>query len=254
MLRHAIEKSPSELQAIFKEVLGLPVREQKKLAELLRETSLSGIITAAKTVADRLIFLEGLEHTLFDYEAKKLLKERTQLHKMLEQNTWIFGEEYNLWASDRGLKEVLKRHKQHLDPDVVIDDPVEVAGKKVAIVDLVMSRQNRKHRSNDVENLVVELKAPIVTAGLKELNQMETYANAVENDQRFHGIDGVKWHFWLIVNGYDTLVESRIEGGKDPENRIISQTKRALIGVKTWSEVIEENRARLQFFQDSITD
>lgn len=252
MLRHAIEKSPSELQTIFKEVLGLPVREQKELAELLRETSLSGIITAAKTVADRLIFLEGLEHTLFDFKAKKLLKERTQLHKMLEQNTWIFGEEYNLWASDRGLKEVLKRHKKHLDPNVVIDDPIEIVGKKVAIVDLVMSRQNRKHRSNDVENLVVELKAPTVTAGLKELNQIETYANAVENDQRFHAIDGVKWHFWLFVNEYDALVESRIEGGKAPENKIISQTKRALIGVKTWSEVIEENRARLQFFQDSL--
>lgn len=252
MLRQALENSPSELQAIFKEVLELPAREQKELAELLRETSLSGIIAAAKTVADRLVFLEGLEHTLFDFEEKKLLKERTQLHKMLEQNTWLFGEEYNLWASDRGLKAVLMRHKQHLDPNVVIDDPVELVGKKVGIVDLVLSRQLQKSRKNDVENLVVELKAPTVKASQKELTQLKTYADAVENDERFHGISGVKWHFWLIVNDYDRLVERDIKGGNDPEKGVISDEGGVLLGVKRWSQVIQENRARLQFFQESL--
>ena len=52
MLRTAIEKSPEELQVILKEVLGLPKRKQEELAGLLREASLSSIISAAKIVAD----------------------------------------------------------------------------------------------------------------------------------------------------------------------------------------------------------
>jgi hypothetical protein len=106
MLRHAIEHSPSDLQKLD-EVLKLPKRKQQELATLLDETDLSGIISAAKLVADRLKFLQGLQVILFDHEAKDRLKERSQLHKILESNTWIFGEEFNLWASDRELTTVL---------------------------------------------------------------------------------------------------------------------------------------------------
>jgi hypothetical protein len=145
MLRHAIERSPTELQRILDEVLKLPRRKQQELAALLDETDLSGIISAAKIVADRLKFLTALRFVLFDYEAKEKLKERSQLHKILEQNTWIFGEEYNLWASDKDLTTVLKAHKAKLDPDLIIDDPVKVINKQRGIVDLMLSRAQRRH-------------------------------------------------------------------------------------------------------------
>ena len=100
MLRQAIEKSPEDLQLILREVLNLPVRKQEELAELLREGSLSSIINAAKVVADRLKFLLGLEAILFDKGPKQRLKERTQLHRILAKNPWIFGEEYHLSVDD----------------------------------------------------------------------------------------------------------------------------------------------------------
>jgi hypothetical protein len=81
LLRHAIERSPSDLQLILNEVLQLPQRKQQELAELLQETTLSAIIAAAKTVADRLKFITGLENILFEPEKKERLKERSQLHK-----------------------------------------------------------------------------------------------------------------------------------------------------------------------------
>ena len=118
MLRTAIEKSPEDLQIIMNEVLGLPRRKQEELAGLLREASLSSIISAAKIVADRLKFLAGLEQILFDTEMKAQLKERSQLHKIVEDNTWLFGEEYNLSVSDRGLTTVLQKHRKILGDDV----------------------------------------------------------------------------------------------------------------------------------------
>lgn len=61
-------------------MLRLPKRQQEELAELLRDVSLSSIISSAKIVADRLKFLTGIEAVLFDPEPKKRLKERSQLH------------------------------------------------------------------------------------------------------------------------------------------------------------------------------
>lgn len=73
LLRHAIERSPTELQRILDEVLKLPKKKQKELADLLDETDLSGIISAATLVADRLKFLEALRFILFDYEVRQKL-------------------------------------------------------------------------------------------------------------------------------------------------------------------------------------
>ena len=252
MLRNAIERGPEELQLILKEVLDLPVRQQKELAALLQETSLTAIITAAKTVADRLKFIAALESIVFDPETKGRLKERSQLHKMLAENTWVFGEEYNLWVNDKDLRNVLVRHKSLLDPAVEIDDPVKVSGQKRAIVDLMFSRATRRHRANDIEHLVVELKAPRVKIGADEMNQIKKYAQAVRADERFRTVKGIRWHFWIVSNDYDEMARYEIEGGPDPERRYIARTGDHTVGIKTWGEIIEENRARLQFFQEQM--
>jgi hypothetical protein len=252
MLRSAIEHGPEELQTILKEVLDLSPKQQKELAALLQETTLSAIITAAKTVADRLKFIAALESIVFDPETKGRLKERTQLHKILAENTWVFGEEYNLWVSDKDLKRVLEKHKEHLDPDISIDNPVKVIDKKRGIIDLMFSRVTKRHRANDMEHMVVELKAPRVKISSKEIVQAKTYAIAVASDERFSTVPGIKWHFWVVSNDYDRYAKNEIDTGPDPERRLISRSPTSTVGIKTWGELIEENRARLQFFQEHL--
>ena len=252
MLRHAIERGPDDLQMILREVLVLPERKQKELASLLQETTLSAIITAAKTVADRLKFIAALEAIVFDSETKARLKERSQLHKILAENTWVFGEEYNLWASDKDLKRVLEKHRAVLDPEIVIDDPVKVIGKKRGIIDLMLSRASRRHRADDIEHLVVELKAPRVKIGAEEITQAKRYAMAVSKDERCHTVKGVRWHFWVVSNSYDEFASADIEGGPDPVRQLIHRKDNISVGIRTWGELIEENRARLQFFQEHL--
>jgi len=252
LLRHAIERSPTELQRILDEVLKLPKRKQKELAQLLDEADLSGIISAATLVADRLKFLEALRFILFHFEGRQKFKERSQLHKILEQNTWIFGEEYHLWASDKELTTVLKAHRDKLDPELMIDDPVKIVTKTRGVVDLMLSRAQRRHRFNDIEHLVVELKAPKVKLNAKHLTQLEDYALAVEEDARFNRVDGLKWHFWLISDEYNNQVAARIRNGPDPQRRLIQKGDRVTAGVKTWGEILEENNARLQFVKEKL--
>lgn len=189
---------------------------------------------------------------VFDPETKDRLKERSQLHKILAENPWVLGEEYNLWVSDKDLKRVLEKHREHLASDILIDDPVRVIGKRRGIVDLMLSRATRRHRADDIEHLVVELKAPKVVIGANEITQLKRYAMAVSQDERFHTVKGVRWRFWIVSNSYDDFAKGDIEGGPDPARQLIHRKNNISVGIKTWGELIEENRARLQFFQEQL--
>jgi hypothetical protein len=246
LLRQAIEKSPEDLQLIFEEVLKLPKRKQAELADLLRDVSLSAIISAAKIVADRLKFLTGLEAILYDKELKSRLKERSQLHRIIAQNCWLFGEEFNLSADDRSLTEVLRKHKKLLGDDIIIDEPVKHISKDRGIVDLMLSRAIRRHKADELTHLVVELKAPKVKIDTAEVTQLEEYAIAVIQDERFRGIN-TTWVFWAISDDYGDYAKHRMNS-----NGMIYESSSVSIWVKTWAQVIGENRARLQFFQERL--
>jgi hypothetical protein len=116
----------------------------------------------------------------------------------------------------------------------------------------MLSRATRRHRSDDFEHLVVELKAPTVTIGAEEITQAKRYAKAVSADERFHTVAGIRWHFWVISNRYNEYARDDIEGGPDPQRRLIHRKNNVSVGIKTWGEIIEENRARLQFFQEHL--
>ena len=250
LLRQAIEKSPEELQLILEEVLKLPKRKQEELADLLRDVSLSAIISAAKIVADRLKFLSGLEAILFDAESKKRLKERSQLHRIIAQNCWLFGEEYNLSVDDRSLTEVLRKHRKLLGDDTVIDEPVKHISKERGIVDLVLSRAIRRHKADELTHLVVELKAPKVKIDKDEITQLEEYAISVMKDERFKSVN-TTWIFWAISDDYGDYAEYRMK--KSPNNGgKIHEAENVTIWVKTWAQVLDENRARMQFFQERL--
>lgn len=248
MLRQAIEKSPEDLQLILTEVLNLPKRKRDELAELLRDVSLTSIINSAKVVADRLRFITGLDAILFDPEPKKRLKERTQLHRIIAENCWLFGEEFSLSVDDQSLTEILRAHKTLLGEDVVIDAPVKHVSKTRGIVDLVLSKATRQHRANCLTHLVVELKAPKVPINAAEITQIEGYAASVMEDVRFRGV-GVNWVFWVISDEIGSHARFRIT---EPETGLIHKAGNVAIYVKTWAQVLDENRARMQFFQEHL--
>jgi len=253
MLKQAVEKSPEDLQLILGEVLQLPKGQQEQLAELLKEASLSGIISAASLVADRLKFVTGLEHLLFDEATKKHLKERSQLHRILADNTWIFGHEYSMSVDDKSLTDVLRKHVLLTNKEIIIDEPVKRLDESIGIVDLMLSRAIPRNHSNELEHLVVELKAPRVKIGQKEIQQIKSYAFAVAKDERFRGLD-TRWHFWIISNDIDTYAEMELSQERYEDGVIYKTTKEIdiTIWVKTWSQLIRENKHRLEFIRDRL--
>lgn len=253
MLRQAVEKSPDDLQLILGEVLQLPKGQQEQLAGLLKEASLSGIISAASLVADRLKFVTGLEHLLFDESTKKHLKERSQLHRILADNTWVFGHEYSMSVDDKSLTEVLRKHVLLTNKEIVIDEPVRRLDESVGIVDLMLSRSVPRNHSNELEHLVVELKAPRVKVGQEQIQQIKSYAFAVAKDERFRGLN-TRWHFWIISNDINDYAEMELSQERYEDGVIYKTTKEIdiTIWIKTWSQLIRENKHRLEFIRDKL--
>ncbi|WP_185731571.1 ATP-binding protein [Burkholderia glumae] len=247
LLRQAIERSPEDLQVILDEVLNLKKKEREELAQLLRDTTLPAIIGAAKIVSDRLKFLTGLEAVLFDPEPKKRLKERSQLHRIIAQNCWLFGEEFGLSVDDRSLTEVLIAHKKMLDPNIVIDAPVKHISQTRGIVDLMLSKATKRHVANKLTHLIVELKAPKVPVAAAEITQIESYAFSVMNDERFRQV-GTTWVFWIISDDLAPYARNRVVD----EAGLIHTKDNLSIYAKTWGQVLDENRSRLKFFQDAL--
>ena len=116
----------------------------------------------------------------------------------------------------------------------------------------MMSRSIRRNRAEDIEHLVVELKAPNVKIGPDEITQAKRYAMAVSKDDRFHSIKGIRWHFWIVSNGYTDYAKEDIEGGPDPEQRLVYRKNNVFVGIKTWGEIIEQNRSSLHFIQEKL--
>ena len=252
LLKEVVEKSPEDLQDIISSVLDLPTQKRKELAELLKNTSLSSVISIAHKITDRLNFINGIEELLFNDKYKKKLKERIQLQKLLEENTWFFGEEYNLVANDESLTTVLKKYAPLYKLDICLDSPVQsFRGKKQDIIDLMFSKTNKRSVIDEVENLVIELKSPKQpTLTSSELAQIEGYATAVASDDRFHGIKA-KWNFIVISNNMDKTVEFRTNQENRPKG-LISESGNIKIWAKTWSQIIFENKERHKFLNETI--
>lgn len=250
MLRQAIERGPDELQLILREVLELPERKLQELAKLLEEADLANIISASKMVADRLKFLHGLEALLFSAQTKAHLKERSQLHRIIADNTWIFGEEFSLTVDDQSLTEVLRKHRTLLGDDVVIDSPVKRIDGKVGIVDLMLSRSVPQSRADELEHLVVELKRPSVKVGADEISQTEKYAYTVANDERFRHVK-TSWNFWVVSNDLDAFAQVKTRQ-KDRPRGLVSDADdgRVKVWVKTWAEILTEGKGRMRFVQE----
>jgi hypothetical protein len=253
LLRKAIERGPEDLQPLLLEVLDLPAKEQRELADLIKEVSLLGMIRATKLITDRLKFVAGLGHLLFDQRTKKALLERKQLHRLLAENTWFFGEEFNLSADDEGLTQVLRKHAEIQERDLIIDRPVLTGDGKRGIVDLMFSRSLKGHRTEDIDHLIVELKRPTTKIGSKEIGQIQEYAFAIASDERFKTGLPTRWTFWAVSNDIDDYAGKLASQSHLPPGQIYSSdAPRISIWVKTWAQILADNESRLRFYQQSL--
>lgn len=259
LVKAAIETGPGALAEILESVVDLPKAKQEELADLLRKTSLTSIINAAKSVTDRLEFLRALQILVFEPNSKRQLLERSQLHRIIAQETWLFGEQFNLLNDDEDLSAVLRSHIKLLGSDnddgtarnsIAPKEPVLDANGKAAIVDLMLSCRVPTATDEERKHLVVELKRPSQSLNEDVINQIKKYAKAVALDDRFQH-SSVEWDFVAVANRFtnDAQLEARQSGKPRGLLLELDDPIKIRVWAKTWGEIIQEAEGRLTFYK-----
>lgn len=250
LLSQAIQDNPKSMQKIMGEVLNLSSDEQDDFAKLLEKTTLPSVIKSAQVVADRLDFLEGLGILLFDF--KKSLLERDQLHKILENEAWVFDEYFDLAGSEKRLEDALAIHLDILGnrkDEIDISQPVMVDEDKQGRLDLMLSKAVAS-KDGRKDFLVVELKRPSKKIDDEVLTQIKKYAMAVQEDERFD-INKCKWKFIAASNSMNKYAEREANQTGRPSG-CVYQSDNLEVYAMTWAQVIDNAKTRLKFYKEHL--
>ncbi len=251
LVKEALETNTVSLQKILTEVLGLPDEKKEELAELLEKTSLESMIDTMRLVTDRLDFLNGLELLIYDPEHSKKVKERKHLHKIIVNETWVFGDDYTYGADDLTLKNVLKQYLKDLGRDDFEDIvSAEDNSELETIPDVCLWEQYNLGKADYYENLVIELKRPTKDAGFPEKTQIESYASKVSNDARFPK-EKTKWTFILLVRDIKDELKSSVEQQHRRYGHII-ESEYVNVFILRWSDIIQAARAKYKYIKDKL--
>lgn len=250
LMREAINTNPASIKTILTEVFNLTQKQQDDLAELLTHTSLPDIIDTAKTVSDRLVFLQVLEEMVYNDSVGKAIKERTQFHKVLLKELWIFGEKYTLGTSDQSLRNLLKAHLNCLGRDELTPEiPPEAVEDLTRIPDLCLFQQICPSYEN-FEHLVIELKRPTLTLTLKEMDQIRDYALTVAENPMFDKTR-TKWHFVLLGQRLDQHVQRALRNQTVGEGNFYNADN-VSISVFEWSKIIQDNKLKYEYLRRKL--
>ena len=260
LLRKAIESG--DLAYLFSDVLNLSKDGQTKLLELLRQTSMEEIVRFSSEVAKKEQFLNFLYELTYGKEIAKHILERKQLHKIVANNLWIFGEEYLgtpvLWSDKNLGNNIEQLHHDYLDykPTSKDNNLIEVKGKIRSITDLFFYNEKKLGNGRD-EVMIVELKAPKCAIHQKELNQVDLYGYEIANRSEFSKHD-VTYKILLISSKISDFAKSQINANKLNERvpflyKTINDNNADIqIYVMEWSDLIKRNNMQLSYLNNSL--
>lgn len=250
LLKQAFVSNPDSITTILSAVFGLPKNKQDDFAGLLEKTELTNIVETAHFISERVAILEVLKKVVFDPDLRKHVKERGQLDKLIQSNTWLFGENFHITLHEAGLTRVMNRVSEEIGKKRKKSKPVKTRKGKTGRVDTLLGRSVPHPDAEKKEFLVVELKAPKIKLGKKEADQIENYALSLAKQPDFAGTN-TEWSFFLIGTEYNDYVQAKITEDHRPTG--IYYTKDGVkVWVKSWAEIIRACEGRIAFIQDKL--
>lgn len=225
------------IKTILEQLGDLTDDEKADLLDILQRTSLSNMVKTIKEIDHRLQVIDDLNKLLFDFENETL--EVKHLQQILNNEFWIFGEEFRLFSNTEGsLKNVLIKFAKEI---LNIDDSV-IDTKSRKEVDLFLTK-TQIESEDCTRNIIVEIKRPNVTLGKKQYDQIEQYCLDIIKESVCNSTN-MSWEFYLIGNDYDDYIaKTKIEQAKN-----FGEIKKGLtaeynngrvkIYVRKWSDIL----------------
>lgn len=240
----------NDLLDIINDIVDMSDDERKELNEILKYTTMSNITKTIKLLKDRAIAIEWLKALVFN--TSENITEVNHIQPFIENNYWIFGEQYHLvTAEEPDFEEALRRFRYILNGEVLSKKDSKInSPDKNKEMDIFAVRQS-KH--GDIKKcIVVELKRPKVTLGSNELTQIKKYYKTIQSEDRFNS-DNIEWEFYLVGNSINTDIENEYENASSHgEKYLVYKVKKCKIYVKRWSDIITEFEINNSFLLDKL--
>lgn len=245
-----------DLEALLTAILPLKDDVLKKFKSLLQMSDLNNVICFAEQVAQKNQFLNFLYNIVYN-ETAAVLRERSQLHKIVEKHLWLFGEEYNGNAnlfSDKNLENNLRELREKYfgyelnDKD---DNLHEIEDKKIKDITDLFFFYERPYGGQKREVTIVELKAPKCRISDKEINQVKKYRFDIEQKGIFSKT--IKYKIILISSHITQFAKSDI--GKDRNNPFLLEKSKEHdieIYIMQWSDIIRFNQEKLSYLGNNL--
>jgi hypothetical protein len=252
--------SNGDIEYIFRKIFKMSDDKVEKFRSLLEKTDIEDVVQFANMVANKIEFLNFL-HELTYGSIANFLKERSQLHKIVENELWIFGENYNgtphLW-SDKKIGNILKVLRDKFfsyEPTAVDGNIIDFDGTPDDITDLFFMNE-KVNDSDEREIMVVELKAPKCAISEKELNQIDRYAFTIEEHSGLPS-NKVKYKLLLISSKLTKFAKSKVKSARQsfPDNPFLYERKTEKnieVYVMEWCELIEQNKRKLRYLSTQL--
>lgn len=224
---------------IVDNVVKLSDVDRLELSNVLKTTRLSHITSLVKFLENRFIIVNILKLLVFDL--KKFTDERNHVQKVIEDNYWLFGEQYHLVSADKNFEILLNNYYAHLEKSKKKPEKIDHKNK-LQRPDIFISRKSEIIDSSDSdstieENIIVELKRPNVIIGAEQFQQVERYLRFIIEDEKFNSVTRT-WKFILVGIKLEEYIKDLQDNQKVKGKKYLIQSiKNYEIYAMTWDDL-----------------
>jgi hypothetical protein len=202
---------------VMRNIIDLTDQQIEDFSKILQQTSLAYIVNLANFLLNRKNVIVQLNKLIFDL--KKFTNERDHIQKIIEENYWLFGEQYHQVSADKNFKKLVEAYQEIIDKKKDnVDNKLDSDNKRV---DIFLSRIRNLSSNNPNysprEHIIVELKRPSVTIGKEQYRQIEDYMEHIKNTPSLSG-DLDQWKFYLVGNTYDEFISDKRQEFEDVDD------------------------------------
>ena len=237
---------------IIEGVVRLTPEEREELAATLRATTLSRINSAISLVKNRMLVVEGLKQLIYDLE--RFTNERDHIQAIIEENYWLFGEQYNLVSTDKPFTTSLLEYTHILDGQAEKGSFTAEDGRRRPDIFISESQALPKFSYSTFleENIIVELKRPSVVIGKEQFRQIEDYRDIILKEPKFQS-QRRKWTFIVVGKEVDDFIKGQYKSFSEKNRPLLVQYQENFeIYAMTWDDVFLTFEHREEFILEKL--
>jgi len=238
---------------IIDNVVQLTAEERSDLSNVLKKTSLTNIVRTMKMIESRYKVIELLRKLVFDL--KQFTTERKHIQTVIEENYWLFGEQYHLVSADVNFEKALSEYLHIIDKSNDKEIYRIENQERLRRPDVFICRKRNVEYFDGTEleeNIIVELKEPKVELNKEVYRQIEDYMDVISNEPKFNS-QLRKWKFIIVSSKVDKFIEGLYKSFADKGKRfLVHERDKFEIYALSWDDVFKNFEIRHKYIYEKL--